>query len=177
MRTFNFKRSLAGALAAAGLLAAPLAVTPALAVSENVPFVGSIGGLVCALGPAFAGRLDTDGTDLKVLSSTRGDGASGGISVTAVGGTFDLTVAAPTAWTADPSDFGGAAPPATTFTTTYAASGATEFNGTNTGGNAPADHPLTNGITSLVIDLDASVTAADFPGGLYRADVVVTCEV
>ena len=172
------KRPLAALILATGLGAVPLVASgPAFAVSENVPFVGSIGGLVCAFGPAIAGRLDTDGTDLKVLSSTLGDGSQGSISLLAAGNDFDLTIAAPTDWTADPADFGGTAPPTTTFAATYSASGATEFSGTNTGGSTPTSHDLTNGATTIVIDLEASVTANDFPAGIYRADVVVTCEV
>ena len=164
-------------LLAAAVIAAGSAATPAFAVSDNVPFFGSVGGLVCALSPAFPGRLDTAPGDLTVLSSQRGSGSAGTITVTSVGTDFKLTVEAPTDWTADPSDFGGTAPPPTVFTTTYTGTGDTTLTGSNIGGSVPTEHPLNNGQTSLTVNLEGDADSNDFTAGLYRADVLVTCEI
>ena len=169
----NIKWMAAGLAALTGLASSG----GASANPANVPFFGEMGGVLCALAPALPGRIDTDGSDNTALSSQLGSGSAGSIVITSAGSPTNLKVEAPTAWTSDPSTFGGSAPAATNFTTDYVFSGATTATGQDTNASNAPSTALGTGITTLTVNLLAETgDDSNFPNGIYRADVVVTCE-
>ncbi|MEM8651514.1 MAG: hypothetical protein AAGF54_13355 [Pseudomonadota bacterium] len=149
----------------AGAAAVVLASSQAYAqtASGDVIFNGSILN-TCTISNINAGTLEA-GTNNTVLSSRTNPANAGSATVSANSNAFDISVAAPTAFTTAPA--GAAA----TFTADFTATGDTT-QGTATSG--PID--LNTGDTTVTVNMDATSSAGAFPTGAYSATVVLTCE-
>ncbi len=149
---------------ASAVAAIALAPMPAMAVTGNVEFGGTVTH-TCAITVNDTAvnvlALDTSRTN---LSSTNTGGDSGSVTVVAGGSDFNFSVDAPSFSSGDVSN--------TTSVSSYVLSGATSGSGTDS--SAVVD--LEDGSTNAVIDMSATKTAGVFENGNYAATVVVRCE-
>lgn len=136
------------------------------AVEGNVIFNGSVLS-TCIITIGTPGTIAANG-DFTELSSKETGGLPGTATILTTGSGFNVSTAAPAAFTSAPS--GGNS--SVTFASTYSASGVTtllDVVGTVTS-------PLGVGLTNLDVDLSATKSIGHFPAGNYTAEVTVTCE-
>ena len=145
------------------LLASPLSIQ-ARAADADVPFAATVAS-VCTVALGTPGTMAPGNGNTELDSA---NGTSGTAVVTATGGNFELSAIAPGDFTVAPPEY----TQSTTFTATYAASGATTLPA-GPGGTA---RPISPGITTATVDLKAVTASGVFSAGAYTAVVTVRCE-
>jgi hypothetical protein len=152
------------ALAAAFFLLAPVT---AHAATTGALFSGSILS-TCILVAGTPGII-TANADYTGMSSHNGGGLASSVLATATGNSFDITTEAPAAFTLAPAG----ANTGTTFSSTYALSGAT----TAAEADGATPRGLNIGISTVTVNMAATKSADAFPASLtYTATVTVRCE-
>ncbi|EKF20948.1 hypothetical protein [Nitratireductor pacificus] len=140
--------------------------TSAGAVDGSVIFNGTVLS-TCLITIGTPGTLAAN-AGFTALSSDEAGGISGTATILTTGLGYNVSTAAPSAFTSAPA--GG--DDSVTFASSYSASGVTsllDVVGTLTS-------PLGLGLTNLNVDLTATKSAGHFPAGVYSAVVTVTCE-
>ncbi|MEX0347310.1 MAG: hypothetical protein AB3N20_20480 [Rhizobiaceae bacterium] len=143
---------------------AVLAPVQANAVTDNIPFNGTIAD-TCAITVGSSGTI-TPNAGYTQLSSNNAGGAPGTAVIMATGTGWEVDTVAPAAFSTEP------VVTASTFAVTYDLSGAT------TASNVPGatQTALTNGSTSVSVDLTATHPTGSYQAGTYAATVVLRCE-
>lgn len=143
---------------------AVLAPVQANAVTDNIPFNGSISD-TCAITVNSSGTITPNATYTQ-LSSTNAGGAAGTATILAIGTGWDVSADAPTSFTTEP------VVTASTFAATYGLTGVTTASGVP-GATTTA---LNNGSTNVSVDLTATHPSGSYQSGTYAATVVLRCE-
>jgi hypothetical protein len=136
------------------------------AATGSVPFTGIVTA-ACVLTVGTPGVLGTS-ADFTTMSSASSGGSPGTIAALATGAAFRVSAIAPSDFTTAPAGGGTG----TTFTASYAGSGATSI-GSTPGATTTL---LAPGLTNLSINLAAHKTTGVFSAGAYVAEVLVRCE-
>jgi hypothetical protein len=142
---------------------------PALAhaATTGALFSGSILS-TCILVAGTPGII-TANADYTGMSSHNGGGLASTVVATATGSSFDITTEAPAAFTLAPAG----ANTGTTFSSTYALSGAT----TAVEADGATPRGLNIGISTITVNMAATKSADAFPASpTYTATVTVRCE-
>ncbi|WP_048646516.1 hypothetical protein [Nitratireductor soli] len=145
-------------------------------VAISTSSAGAVDGSVLFNGSVLSTCLITIGTPgtlvanpgYTVLSSEEPGGIAGTATILATGLGFNVSTAAPAAFTSAPA--GG--DDSVVWSSAYSASGVTSL--LDIVGNVTS--PLGLGLTNLNVDLTATKSAGHFPAGTYSAMVTVTCE-
>jgi hypothetical protein len=139
----------------------------AQAATTGALFSGSILS-TCILVAGTPGIITANG-DYTEMSSHNGGGLASTVVATATGSSFDITTEAPPAFTLAPAG----ANTGTTFSSTYALSGAT----TAAEADGATPRGLNIGISTVTVNMAATKSADAFPASLtYTATVTVRCE-
>lgn len=145
--------------------AALTSIGAAAAQDASVEFNGTVVD-ACTVVAAGDGTLGVDALN-TILASTEAGGAQGSATVTTTASTFQVTVAAPTAFDVAPSGGGTNV----TFASQYDATGATTASGVNAG----TQTNLATGVTTVGVDASATKTSGNFPAGSYTMTTTVSC--
>ena len=143
-----------------------ISTSSAGAVEGSILFNGTVLS-TCVITIGTPGTLVTN-AGYTVLSSQEPGGIAGTATILATGLGFNVSTAAPTAFTSAPA--GG--DDAVVWSSGYSASGVTTL--VDVVGSVTS--PLGLGLTNLDVDLTAAKSAGNFPAGNYSAVVTVTCE-
>lgn len=136
------------------------------AVTDDLPFTAEIlSSCIIVIGTH---GVMAPSSDYKVLDSEETGGNAGVATITAVGGTFAMSVDAPATFSAAPT--GGN--DNVTFAAKYGATGVT----TATGIVGTTATPLNLGITVMSVDLKATKSSGVFTEGNYETATTVRCE-
>ncbi len=146
---------------ASALLAAPL---PAFAATGDVQFDATVNN-TCTIAVGPAGLLASN-VGQTVLSSSIAGGTAGTADITATSAAYQVSINAPTAFTAFPLNGGTNV----TFAANYASAGATTLAAGNTA------RALNTGVSNVTVNMSATKTSGSFPTGTYAAIVVLRCE-
>ncbi len=142
-----------------------LLLSTALAQSDTVTFNGTISD-TCTVVAGSAGTLAAS-TDNTVIASSEAGGSAGTATVTTNSTSFEITLAAATAFDSAPAS----AAANTTFAAEFDASGATTASDVAAGVAQAAG----SGTTNLSIDASATKSTGTYEAGSYSLTVTVTC--
>lgn len=143
------------------------------AVTNNIPFNGTVTHTCTITLTNAGGTLAADTANFQSLSSTNAGGQAGTADIVATGNTFQISIDAPSTFDSEPV----ADASAETFSASYSTSGANTLTGSATGGNNSGGSTLSMGTTNVSVDLAASKSGSDvFEAGSYSATVVLRCE-